>query len=243
MSQQFISLFINMLNAKMITEAMGLLHTQPLSPFLPIPLQMKRPSPLNVLPQGFSSNHCSSCYLSCNACGIPGILHTMQDSQMALKDKSHARENEFASGVEVQRVSTQGTLHTVWLQSLLLCVALGVITLKPTPTISPRTPPRPGLGFLTTFLPCLALQGTGFPFSELGHNFQHRVSLPLPTAACSCLTCHLMHRDALKWPRSFLQDRHLKSLQTTTSQLLQPTSTPVSSALFPHPSQSLQRSS
>lgn len=239
MSHQFISLFINMLNAKIITEARGLLHTQPLSPFLPIPLQMQRPSPLNVLPQGFSSNHCSSCYLSCNACGIPGILHTMQDSQMVLKDKSHARENEFALGVEVQRVSTQGTLHTVRVQSLLLCGALGVTILKPTPTISPRTPLKPGLGFLTTFLPCLALQGTGFPFSEPGHNFQHRVSLPLPT--CSCLTCHLMHRDALKWPRSFLQDWHLKSLCAATSQLLQPTSTPASSALFPH--QSLQGSS
>lgn len=120
MSHQFISLFIIMLNAKIIAETMGLLHTQPVSPFLPIPLQMQGPSPLNVLPQGFSSNHISPCSLSCNMGGIPGNLHTMQDSQMALKEKSHAQENEFVPGVEVQRASTQGTLHTVWVQSLLL---------------------------------------------------------------------------------------------------------------------------
>lgn len=171
MSHQFISLFINMLNAKIITEAMGLLHTQPLSPFLPIPLQMQGPSPLNILPQGFSSNHCSSYYLSCYVGGISGILHTIQDSQMVVKEKSHARENEFVPGVEVQRASTQGTLHTVWVQSLLLCGALRVVTLKPTPTIHPRMPPRPGLGSLIMFLPSLALQGTGCPFSEPGHNF------------------------------------------------------------------------
>lgn len=169
MSHQFISLFINMLNAKMIAEAMGLLHAQQLSPFLPIPLQMQGPSPLNVLPQGFSLNHCSCCYHSCYAGGIPGILHNMQDSEMALKEKSYKRENEFVPGVEVQRASTQGTLHTGWVQSLFLCGALGAITLKPTPTTSPRRPPRPGLGSLTTFLPCLALQETGCPFSGLGH--------------------------------------------------------------------------
>lgn len=50
MSHQFISLFINTLNAKMISESMWLLHAQPLSPFLPIPLQTKGPSPLAMGP-------------------------------------------------------------------------------------------------------------------------------------------------------------------------------------------------
>lgn len=106
----------------------------------------------------------------CNAHGSPGILHTMQDSQMALKKKWHAREDEFVPGVEVQRVSTQGTLHRVWVQSLLLCGPFGVITLKPSPTISARMPPRPSLGSLTTLLP-LALQGTRLPPLRAGIQF------------------------------------------------------------------------
>lgn len=136
-------------------KSYGALTHSATKPFSPHPIANAGPSPLNVLPQGFSSNHCSSCYLSCNARGIPGILHAMQDSQMALKEKWW--DDEFVP--EVQRVSTQGTLCTVWVQSLLLCGVLGVITLKSTPTISARTPPRPGLGSLTSLLP-LALQGT-----------------------------------------------------------------------------------
>lgn len=149
----------------------GTLTHSATKPFSPIPLQMQGPSSLNILPQGFSSNHYSSYYLSCYVGGIPGILHTVQDSQMTLKENSHSRENEFVPGAEVQRASTQGALHTVWAQSLFLRGALGAITPKPIPTISPRTPPRPGLGSVTTLLPCLALQGTGCPFSEPGHNF------------------------------------------------------------------------
>lgn len=53
MSHQFISLFINTLNAKMISEAMEYLHAQPLSPFLPVPLQMQESSPPAIRPQGF----------------------------------------------------------------------------------------------------------------------------------------------------------------------------------------------
>lgn len=222
---------------------MVLLHSQPLSPILPIPLQMQGPSPLNVLPQGFSSNHCSSCYCSCYACGIPCILHTVQDSEMALKEKSHGRENEFVSGAEVQRDSTQGALHTGWVQSFLLRGALGVTTLKSTPTTSPRTPPRPVLGSLTTLLPCLALQGRGCPFSQLGHKH------PLPARCLSSTpnSCMLLPNllphvwGCPKMVQAFSPG--LASLQVGTSQLLQPTSTPASSALFSHPSQSLQGSS
>lgn len=211
---------------------MGLLHTQQLSPFLPVPLQMQGPSPLAVLPRGFYFNHCLSCHLAFYGGGTPGILHAVQDPEMALKEKSHSRENEFVPGVKLEKASTQGTLHTRWVQSLFLCEAPGVLTLKPTPTTSSRTPPRPGLCPLTTLLPCLLLQGTGCSFSGLMHKH------PFPAqwvshqrAPHSCLTCYLIHRGALKWPGSFLQAQHQKSLQAATSQLFQPTSTPASSAL------------
>lgn len=206
MSHKFISLFINMLNAKMIWEAMGLLHAQPLSPFfLPIPLQMQGSSLLSTPPQRFFFNHCSSRYLSFYGGGSPGILHNVQGSEMALKEKSHSRETEFGPGVEVQRVSTQGTLQACWLQPLCLCKVPGVLTLKSTPIISLRTPPKPGLSLLTTLLPCFLLQRTGCPFSGLRHKHPFPAQLvSQQTAAHSCLTCYVVYRDALKGPRYFL---------------------------------------
>lgn len=169
MSHQFISLFINTLNAKMISESMWLLHAQPLSPFLPIPFANTRTQPSCY--ESFHAdpffNHCSSCYPAFYGGGTPGILHTVQ--VWALKEKSHSRETEFVRGVEVQRASTHGTLHACWVQSSFLCEVPGVPTPKPTPTTSPRMPPRPGPGPLTTFLSCLLLWRTDCPFSGLRH--------------------------------------------------------------------------
>lgn len=194
---------------------MGLLHAQPLSPFfLPIPLQMQGSSLLATPPHGFFFNHFSSCYLSFYRGGNPGILHIVQTSEMALKEKSHLRETEFVPGVEVQRVSTQGTLQKCWVQLLCLCKVPGMLTLQSTPRISLRTPPKPGLSPLTTLPPYFLLHRTGCPFSGLRHKHPFPAQLvSQETAAHSCLTCYIIYRDALKGSRYFLWAQQQKSLQ------------------------------
>lgn len=94
MSHQFISLFINMLNAKMIWEAMGLLHAQPISPFSPLPIANARTQLSRYLSVGIFFNHCSSLHLSFfYGGGIPDTLHSLQYSKIALEEITHLREN------------------------------------------------------------------------------------------------------------------------------------------------------
>lgn len=199
MSHQFISLFINMLNAKMIWEALVFLYAQPLSPFLPIPLQMQGPSPLAVLPQGFFClTIWSYCYLA-----FYGVRHlafyTLCRTLKQPWRRNHIQGTTFVPGVEVQRASPKRTLHEGWVQSLFLCKVPGVLTPKPTPIARPRMTPRPGLDPLIVLLPCLLLQETACPFSGQRHKHQFPAQqVSHQRAACTCLTCHIIIRDALK---------------------------------------------
>lgn len=165
MSHQFISLFINMLNAKMIWEDMVFLYVQPLSPFLPIPLQMQGPSPLAILPQGFffclTIDHTAT-LLFYRVRRL--VFYTLCRTLKWPWRRNHIQGTAFVPGVEVQRASPEGTLF--------FCKVPRVLTPKPTPITRPRRTPRPGLDPLIILLPCLLLQGAGCPFSGLRHKHQ-----------------------------------------------------------------------
>ena len=125
MSHQFISLFINTLNAKMIWEAMGLLRAQPLSPFLPVPLQTQGSSPLAIPPRGFFLTIAHAATLLFMGVGLL-VFYTLCRTLRWPWRGNHIQErmNSFLGlkrrepGPKEQSGSPP---HTLWVQSLFLC--------------------------------------------------------------------------------------------------------------------------